>query len=69
MTKLIHWNGVDIPDELRSLPAGTYVIESAEDALSADEERGLVEAMEAIRNGRGVDHASARDVLVGRLPK
>ena len=69
MTKLIHWNGIDIPDELRSLPAGTYVIESADDALSADEERGLVEALEAVRNGRGIDHATARDALLARLPK
>jgi hypothetical protein len=69
VTKLIHWNGVDIPEELRSLPAGAYVIESAEDALSEDEERGIVEALEAVRNGRGVPHEAARDVIASRLPK
>jgi hypothetical protein len=69
VTKLIHWNGIDIPDELRSLPAGTYVIESADDALSEDEERGIVEALEAVRAGRSIDHASARDALRGRLTK
>lgn len=69
MTKLIHWNGVDIPEELRALPAGTYVIESTDDALSADEERGIIEALEAVRGGRGVAHASARDALLARLPK
>ena len=69
MTKLIHWNGVDIPDELRSLPAGTYVIESADDTLSEDEERGIIEALEAVRTGRGVTHASARDALLGCLAK
>ena len=52
MTKLIHWNGVDIPDELRSLPAGTYVLESTDDALTEDEERGIAEALAAIRAGR-----------------
>lgn len=69
VTKLIHWNGIDLPDELRTLPAGTYLIESAEDALSDDEERGLVEALDAIRAGRGVDQSSARDALLARLRK
>lgn len=55
--------------ERRSLSAGTYVIESAEDALSEDEERGIVEALEAVRNGHGVTHEAARDALVGRLTK
>lgn len=69
MTKLIHWNGVDIPDELRSLPAGTYVLESADDTLTPDEERGLIAALDSIRAGRGVDHESAREALHARTRK
>jgi hypothetical protein len=28
--RVVHWNGKDIPDELRELPAGTYVLEPVE---------------------------------------
>ena len=35
---LIHWNGRDVPSELRALPAGTYVIERT---LTADEARDV----------------------------
>jgi hypothetical protein len=69
VTKVIHWNGVDIPDELRSLPAGDYVIESADDVLSDEEERGIAEALAAIRSGRGVDHSAVKDALSARLSK
>jgi hypothetical protein len=69
VTKLIHSNAVDIPDVLRSLPAGAYVIESADDVLSDEEERGIAEALDAIRSGRGVDPSAVKDALSARLSK
>ena len=53
--RLVHWNGKDIPDELRDLPAGTYVLESVEGALTLtpDEEEGLRVAMASLHAGKG----------------
>ena len=52
--RVVHWNGKDIPDELRELPAGTYVLEPVERALlSEEEEQGLRAAMTSLRAGRG----------------
>lgn len=43
--RVLHWNGKDLPKELRELPAGTYVVEAVDAAtLTPDEERGLAEA-------------------------
>lgn len=30
--RVLHWNGKDIPEELRELPAGTYVVEAIDQA-------------------------------------
>lgn len=55
MVRVLHWNGKDLPEELRDLPAGRYVVESVDDApaLSAEEEAGLRDAMHALDAGRG----------------
>ncbi len=58
--RVLHWNGKDIPEELRDLPAGTYVVEAIDNAptLTPDEEQGLAEALASLRagDGRTVDH-------------
>ena len=63
---IIDWNGADLPDELRGLPAGKYVIQRADDALTADEEQGLIAALESLRAGKGVSHDEARERLARR---
>jgi hypothetical protein len=63
---IIDWNGADIPAELRSLPAGKYVIQRADDALTPDEEQGLIAALESLRAGKGVPHDEARERLLQR---
>ena len=53
---MLHWNGNgDIPEELRELPAGTYVVEAVDQApsLTADEERGIAQALASLRAGKG----------------
>ena len=59
---VIHWNGTDLPEALRSLPAGDYVVAPVEAAplLSPEEEEGLVEALASLRAGHGVDHEQVR---------
>jgi hypothetical protein len=61
MSRVLKWNGKDLPDELRSLPAGRYVVEPVDEApaLTPEEEQGLVEALQAIDRGEG---ESAKDV-------
>ncbi len=53
--RVLHWNGTDLPDELRELPAGTYVVEAVDEApvLSAEDEKGLAEALASLRAGDG----------------
>ncbi len=50
MTRVLEWNGKDVPEELRSLPAGRYVVEAVDNApaLTPEEEAGLVEALQAL---------------------
>ncbi len=61
MSRVLKWNGKDLPDELRSLPAGRYIVEPVDEApvLTPEEEQGLVEALQAIDRGEG---ESAKEV-------
>ena len=59
---IIHWNGRDLPAELRALPAGDYAIQGAEEllGLSPEEEEGVRTAMQSVDAGRGVAHEEVR---------
>ncbi len=59
---IIHWNGRDLPAELKDLPAGDYAVQPAEDvlALTPVEEAGLVAALESLQAGKGVAHEEVR---------
>ena len=52
---MLHWNGTDIPEELRELPTGTYVVEAVESALelSPEDDLGLSEALASLKAGEG----------------
>jgi hypothetical protein len=66
---IIDWNGSDVPDALRALPAGRYVVEPVDEApvLSPDEEDGLIQALESLRAGRGVEHEQVRSRVLKRV--
>lgn len=53
--RVLHWNGKDIPDELRDLPAGAYVVEAVDEMppLTQEEDEGLRGALESLRAGQG----------------
>jgi hypothetical protein len=55
MSRVLKWNGKDVPQELCSLPAGRYVVEAVDETptLTPEEEAGLVEALQAIDRGEG----------------
>jgi hypothetical protein len=57
-TRILTWNGKDVPTELRDLPVGRDVVEAVEDAapaLTPEEEAGIEAALESYRQGRVVD--------------
>ena len=79
MSIVFNWNGDDLPDEvrqkmpeeLRGLPRGRYVLEPVDDApeLTDEEEEGIHAAIESVRAGRGIglDAAKARiDRILGK---
>jgi hypothetical protein len=67
---VVEWNGQDIPAELRSLPAGRYVIAPVDESveLSAEEEAGLIAALRSAET-RVLSHddvmARARKIVGG----
>lgn len=69
--RVLHWNGKDIPDELRELPAGTYVVEAVDEApaLSTDEEQGIAQALASLRAGQGRTTEQVRQRLDSLLRK
>ena len=65
MATVFKWNGKDVPEELRNLPEGRYVIESLDalPALTEDQEQGLEEAIAALDRGEGADVDAVRAEL------
>ena len=63
--RVLHWNGGDRPEELRELPAGTYVVEAVDTAatLTPDEEQGLAAALASLRAGGGRTLAQVRQTI------
>ena len=55
MVRVVRWNGRDVPEELKDLPAGTYVVEAVDDApvLTDEQDAGLQRALESLERGRG----------------
>lgn len=66
---IINWNGNDLPDALRPLPAGRYIVEALDESppLTADEEDGLIQALDSLRAGRGIDHDDVRARVLKRI--
>lgn len=62
MVRVLRWNGKDLPDELRHLPPGDYVLEPVEDVppLTEEEEEGIRRALASRDAGRVVDHDDVR---------
>jgi hypothetical protein len=65
---VVEWNGQDLPEQLRDLPAGRYVLAAVDESvlLSTEEERGLIAALKSAET-RVVAHdevmAGARKII------
>ena len=69
-SRIVTWNGKDVPAELRELPAGRYLVEPMDEeapALSPEEEAGIEAALESYRQGRVVDAKRAREIIDAAL--
>jgi hypothetical protein len=53
--RVLHWNGKDLPEELRDLPAGRYAVEAVDEVspLSSEEDEGVRQALASLRAGSG----------------
>ena len=69
MSTIVRWNGTDLPEELRDLPAGRYVVESIDDVppLTLDEDAGLQLALDELAHEGGVDDAEAQRRITAPL--
>jgi hypothetical protein len=66
--KVITWDGSRLPDELRELPPGRYVIAAIDEPplLTDAEDAGIRAALDALDAGRGVTLADVVRQLRGR---
>ena len=56
MAVIVNWNGVDVPEELRTLKKGRYVLVPIDEPpeLTEEQEAGLEAALASIRAGEGL---------------
>jgi hypothetical protein len=71
MSRVLKWNGKDLPQELRSMPAGRYVVEPVDEVpeLTREEEEGLVEALDSIDRGEGESEQEVRQAISKALKR
>ena len=69
MSVLLNWNGKELPDELRELPSGRYVLESVDRVLdlTPEEDAGLEEAARSLDAGEGLSLDEVKHRLQGIL--
>ena len=65
----IDWDGTHLPDELRLVPPGAYLVTFVEDIheLTPEEEAGILEAMDDIEAGHGIPYEEAMRELRARI--
>jgi hypothetical protein len=70
-SRVLNWNGKDLPAELRELPAGRYFVEAVDDVpeLTADEDDGIRQALASLRAGKGRSVEQVRQRIEAVLRK
>jgi hypothetical protein len=70
-SRVLNWNGKDLPEELRELPAGRYLVEAVDDGpeLTDDEEEGIRQALASLQAGKGRTLAQVRETIDAILRK
>ncbi|MBN2576781.1 MAG: hypothetical protein JXP73_19615 [Deltaproteobacteria bacterium] len=67
MTVVLNFDGKQLPEEMRSLPSGRYVLQSVDEVptLTAEEEAGLEEAARSLERGEGLTPEGLRVEMGG----
>jgi hypothetical protein len=70
MTVVLNFDGKQLPEEMRSLPSGRYVLQSVDEVpvLTSEEEGGLEEAARSLDMGEGLAPDELRAAL-DRTPR
>jgi hypothetical protein len=69
MTVVLNFDGERLPEEMKSLPSGRYVLQSVDDVglLNAEEETGLEDAARSLDRGEGFTAEELRVELGGTV--
>jgi hypothetical protein len=70
--RVLRWNGKDLSEELRELPAGTYLVEAVDALLltqDEDEDEGLAKALASLRAGGGRSLDQVRQSIASALDR
>ena len=61
MAVIVNWNGVDVPEELKALAKGRYVLVPLDEPpeLTAEQEAGLEAAIASVRSGEALSRDEA----------
>ena len=61
MAVIVNWNGVDVPEELKALKKGRYVLVPADEPpeFTEEQEAGLEAALASVRAGQGLSRDEA----------
>ena len=70
-SRVLTWNGKDLPAELHELPAGRYLVEAVDESptLTEEEDEGLRQALASLRAGKGRPAALVRQRIDALLRK
>jgi len=72
MAVIVNWNGVDVPEELKALKKGSYVLVPIDEPpeLTEEEEAGIEAAIASIEAGEGMPldevERTALDAVIAR---
>ena len=71
MAFVVDWDGEHLPDAMRSLPPGRYVVQPLDEAgaLTPEEEEGIRRALASIEAGRRRSLEAVREHVLGRLKR
>lgn len=71
MARVVEWDGKNVPDEMRSLPPGRYVVEPIDEdiSLTSDEEEGIRQAMASLEAGQGRSLEAVRNRVLSALQR
>ncbi len=61
MALIVNWNGVDVPEELKALKKGRYVLVPIDEPpeITEEQEAGLEAALASVRAGQGLSRDEA----------